>query len=97
MKSPPIVFSPARRAKRCILNLLVCFIIAAGTYLAFHADRSPFRGKETIAANSVTPERNPSPASAISTASNKDRRLSTQGRSSIERALASVAVGVPKN
>ena len=97
MKNDQLILSPAKRAKRCLLNLLVCFIVAAGTYLAFHADRSPFKGKEQVTANLATSQRGSMDASATSTAAKNEHQRSLQGRSSIERALASVVVAAPKN
>lgn len=52
MDADQINLSPARRARRCILNLLVLSIIAVGAYAGFHSDRSPFRSIGIVIAGS---------------------------------------------
>lgn len=44
--------SPARRARRCILNLLVLSIFAVGAYVGLHSDRSPLRSLGIVVASS---------------------------------------------
>ena len=52
MDTDQINLSPARRARRCILNLLVLSIFAVGAYIGLRSDRSPFRSIGIVAANS---------------------------------------------
>lgn len=44
--------SPARRARRCILNLLVLSIFAVGAYVGLRSDRSTFRSIGTAVSGS---------------------------------------------
>ncbi len=52
MDTGQINLSPARRARRCILNLLVLSIFAVGAYIGLRSDRSPFRSIEIVVAGS---------------------------------------------
>ena len=44
--------SPAKRARRCILNLLVLSIFAVGAYVGLHSERSPFRSIGIVSSGS---------------------------------------------
>ena len=52
MDTDQINLSPARRARRCILNLLVLSIFAVGAYIGLRSDRSSFRSIGIVAAKS---------------------------------------------
>ena len=48
MNTDQITLSPAKRARRCVLNLLVCLVVAVGAYAGFHSDRWPFKGHGAV-------------------------------------------------
>ena len=52
MDTDQINLSPAKRARRCILNLLVLSIFSVGAYVGLHSDRSPFRSNGNVVAGS---------------------------------------------
>ena len=52
MDTDQINLSPARRARRCILNLLVLSIFAVGAYIGLRSDRSPFRSIGIVSSGS---------------------------------------------
>lgn len=61
--------SPARRARRCLLGLLVSFLLVAVAYMALRTERPPLIGKGTVIASSGPAlERNSSSASTSATA-----------------------------
>lgn len=40
MASNERILSPAKRAQRCVLNLIACFVLVAMAYIAFRPDQS---------------------------------------------------------
>lgn len=52
MNTDQIMLSPAKRAKRCILNLLAGLVVAVGAYAGYHSDLLPFEKASVIEATS---------------------------------------------
>ena len=52
MNTDQIMLSPAKRARRCVLNLLACLVVAVGVYAGLHFDRWLFE-KDIVAGAST--------------------------------------------
>ena len=87
MDTDQIILSPARRARRCILNLLVLSIFAVGAYVGLHSDRSPFRGIGVVASGSnATQAQKPSSVATQQSVSAKDAPIKVLMTNSIASA-----------
>ncbi len=87
MDTDQINLSPARRARRCILNLLVLSIFAVGAYIGLRSDRSPFRSIGIVAANSdAVLAQKPSSATTQQAVATKDAPIKVSMTNSIASA-----------
>lgn len=87
MDTEPINLSPARRARRCLLNLLVLLIVAVGAYLGLRSDGSPLRSGGMVLASSGAPVAHESPSASTQQAlSTKDVQLQVSMKNSIASA-----------
>jgi hypothetical protein len=87
MDTDQIIFSPARRARRCILNLLVLSITVVGVYVGLHSDRSPFRGNGIVITSSDTAlAYRPSSAPSEQASGSKDAPIQVSMKNSIASA-----------
>ena len=68
MNTDPIMLSPARRARRCVLKLLACLVVVAGVYAGFHSEHWLYKGDGVIevASSGAATEKGSSPASSLS-------------------------------
>lgn len=87
MDTDQINLSPARRARRCLLNLVVISIIAVGAYVGLHSDRSPFRANGVVVASSdVALAQKSSTAPAQQAVGTKDASIQVSMKNSIASA-----------
>ena len=96
MNTDQIMLSPAKRARRCVLNLLVCLVVAVVVYAGFHSDRWSFKGNGTIIATSgATRESGSSPVSSLPVAAHNDSQSSASVRLSMAGSIASAYLVKP--
>ena len=87
MDTEHINLSPARRARRCLLNLLVLSIVAVGAYFGLRSDDSAFRASGIVVASSDTAfAQESSSASAQQALSTKDVQIKVSMKNSIASA-----------
>ena len=90
MNTDQIMLSPAKRARRCVLNLLACLVVMVGVYAGFHSDHWPFKGNGTIMAGSGAAQENgSSTASNLPVVAHKDSQSSASVKLSMAGSIAS--------
>ena len=97
MNTDPIMLSPAKRARRCVLKLLACLVVVAGVYAGFHSDHWLFKrdGVIEVASSDVATEKGSSPASSLPVVGLKDSRSSASVKLSMAGLVASAYLVTP--
>ena len=87
MDTDQINLSPAKRARRCLLNLLVLSIFAVGAYVGLRSDSSPFRSNGIVVASSDAGlAQKPTSAPTQQAVGTKDAQIQVSMRDSVASA-----------
>lgn len=92
------ILSPAQRARRCVLTMLLCFVVVAGVYAGFNSHLLPFKGSDFVVASAnVIPGRDAASESATPTINSTENQPSAPIRVSMSGAdsIAVVNLVVP--